>query len=92
MGRLQNPSGFVCLRLAISALTPGLSRSSLNELTTPGLAHGNKPSVKSLVQRKPGAVRGIRLINYDSLMRYGGWVEPDRCGHWLRIYRIWGKS
>jgi hypothetical protein len=33
-------------------------------------ANGNKPPVKSVVLRKRGAVRGIRLINYNSLMQY----------------------
>ncbi len=48
----------------------GLSRSTLNELTIPGLANDNRPPVKSVVLRKRGAMRGIRLISYDSLMAY----------------------
>lgn len=48
----------------------GLSRSTLNELTIPGPANDDKPPVKSVVLRKRGATRGIRLINYDSLMGY----------------------
>ena len=48
----------------------GLSRSTLNELTIPGPANEGKPQVKSVVLRKRGATRGIRLINYDSLMAY----------------------
>lgn len=54
----------------------GLSRSTLNELTIPGPANGNKPPVKSVVLRKRGAVRGIRLINYDSLMQYLAELGP----------------
>lgn len=54
----------------------GLSRSTLNELTIPGPANGNKPPVKSVVLRKRGAVRGIRLINYDSLMQYLAGLGP----------------
>ncbi len=54
----------------------GLSRSTLNELTIPGPANGNKPTVKSVVLRKRGAVRGIRLINYDSLMQYLAGLGP----------------
>lgn len=48
----------------------GLSRSTLNELTIPGPANDGNPPVKSVVLRKRGALRGIRLINYDSLMAY----------------------
>ena len=48
----------------------GLSRSTLNELTIPGPANDNRPPVKSVVLRKRGAMRGIRLINYYSLMSY----------------------
>jgi hypothetical protein len=48
----------------------GLSRSTLNELTIPGPANDGSPPVKSVVLRKRGALRGIRLISYDSLMSY----------------------
>ena len=48
----------------------GLSRSTLNELTIPGPANAGCPPVKSVVLRKRGALRGIRLISYDSLMQY----------------------
>lgn len=48
----------------------GLSRSTLNELTIPGPANDGFPPVKSVVLRKRGALRGIRLISYDSLMQY----------------------
>ncbi len=48
----------------------GLSRSTLNELTIAGSANDGVPPVKSVVLRKRGALRGIRLINFDSLMGY----------------------
>ena len=48
----------------------GLSRTTLNELTVPGPANDGNPPVKSVVLRKRGAMRGIRLISYDSLMAY----------------------
>lgn len=48
----------------------GLSRGTLNELTIPGPANDGHPPVKSVVLRKRGALRGIRLISYDSLMGY----------------------
>lgn len=48
----------------------GLSRSTLNELTIAGPANDGVPPVKSVVLRKRNALRGIRLISYDSLMQY----------------------
>lgn len=48
----------------------GLSRGTLNELSIPCPANDHKPPVKSVVIRKRGAVRGIRLISYDSLMAH----------------------
>lgn len=48
----------------------GLSRSTLNELTIPGPANDGRPPVKSVVLKKRGALRGIRLISYDSLMTH----------------------
>lgn len=48
----------------------GLSRSTLYELTLAGPANEGRAPVKSVVLRKRGALRGIRLINYDSLMQY----------------------
>jgi len=48
----------------------GLSRSTLNELIISGPANDGHPPVKSVVLRRRGALRGIRLINYDSLMAY----------------------
>jgi len=50
----------------------GLSRSTLNELTLPRQANENRPPVKSVVLRKRGSLRGIRLISYDSLMQHLG--------------------
>jgi hypothetical protein len=50
----------------------GLSRSTLNELTIAGPGNECRPPVKSVVLRKRGAMRGIRLISYDSLMSYLG--------------------
>ena len=55
----------------------GLSRSTLAELAVPGKANGFKPPVKSLVVKKRGAVRGIRLINYDSLLDHLKKLEAD---------------
>ena len=48
----------------------GLSRSTLNELCIDSPVNGYKAPVKSIVLKKRGAMRGIRLISYDSLMAY----------------------
>lgn len=48
----------------------GLSRSTLYQLVGHIEANGFRPPVKSVVIRKRGAARGIRLISYDSLMAY----------------------
>ena len=48
----------------------GLSRSTLCELAVPSEANDGVPPVRSVVVRKRGAIRGIRLISYDSLMAY----------------------
>ena len=48
----------------------GLSRSTLNELCIDSPINGYKAPVKSIVLKKRGAMRGIRLISYDSLMAY----------------------
>ncbi|MDP0500740.1 MAG: hypothetical protein Q7P63_11655 [Verrucomicrobiota bacterium JB022] len=48
----------------------GLSRSTLNELTIASDTNDYNPPVDSKVLRKRGATRGIRLINFDSLISY----------------------
>ena len=48
----------------------GLSRSGLNNLILPTAANGYRPPVVSKSLRKRGALRGTRLISYDSLMSH----------------------
>lgn len=48
----------------------GLSRTSLAELCTACHANGGEPLVVSTVVKKRNAIRGIRLISFDSLMAY----------------------
>lgn len=55
----------------------GLSRSTLNELVLPTGSNGFKPPVKSIVLRKPGALRGIRLILVESLVGYLKSLKSD---------------
>jgi hypothetical protein len=55
----------------------GLSRTSLAELCAPCPANDNRPPVKSVVIRKRGALRGIRLVSYDSLMAHLASLSND---------------
>ena len=48
----------------------GLRRSTLNELILPNASNSHKPPVRSIVLRKPGRARGIRLIDLGSLLAY----------------------
>ena len=48
----------------------GLSRTTLCELAIPSATNDFRPPVKSVLIRKRGALRGIRLINFDSLLEY----------------------
>ncbi len=50
----------------------GLSRSTICELVNPCEANGYNPPVKSVVLKKRGAIRGIRLVHLDSLLTYLG--------------------
>ena len=46
----------------------GLSRTTLTELTAPSERNGHRPPVRSIVLKGRHAVRGIRLIQYQSLI------------------------
>ena len=46
----------------------GLSRSKLNQLILPCAENSHAPPVKSLCLKKRGALRGTRLIVFESLM------------------------
>jgi len=48
----------------------GLSRSTLNEILTETDPLTGEKLVKSLVKIKPGAKRGIKLINLESVLDY----------------------
>ena len=48
----------------------GLSRSKLNQLILPTADNSHSPPVKSCSLKPPGALRGARLILYESLMTY----------------------
>jgi hypothetical protein len=48
----------------------GLTRSKMNELVLPCPQNDHKPPVKSVVLRQKGAIKGVRLIVFKSLMDY----------------------
>lgn len=48
----------------------GLARSKMNELVLPCPQNDHKPPVKSVVLRQKGAIKGVRLIVFKSLMDY----------------------
>lgn len=54
----------------------GLSRTKLFELATPCRRNGFKPVVESKHLKRPGAQRGIRLINLSSLFDYLAGLKP----------------
>jgi hypothetical protein len=60
------------IRLPKSGLCPwtGLSRAKLNQLILPTASNGHKPPVKSVCLRKPGAIKGARLVHLSSLLAY----------------------
>lgn len=81
----RNPRGELGQRLAASypatewirlpqpgarEFVSGLSRSTLNELILPSAANDYRPPVKSIVLKKRGATRGIRLIHAESLLLF----------------------
>ena len=81
------------IRLPKNGLCPwtGLSRSGMNDLILSTKANGNRPPVKSVCLRRPGAKRGARLIHLRSLLDYlhqheqgGVATDPMRGGDKLR--------
>ena len=48
----------------------GLKRSKMNELILPCKPNEYRPPVKSICLRKPGSIKGTRLILFESLVAY----------------------
>lgn len=48
----------------------GLSRSYLCRLILPSVDNKNQPPVRSHVLKKPGLMRGVRLIDFASLIAF----------------------
>lgn len=59
----------------------GLTRSALNALILPGRENSYRPAVKSKVHAQPGKKRGVRLIEYSSLMDYLDNLPYDDVNH-----------
>ena len=72
------------LRLPKSGQCPitGLTRSKLYDLISPNEDNGFKPPVKSVSLRKPGQIKGTRLIVLQSLLDYL-YREVDKFQHAL---------
>lgn len=52
----------------------------MNELVLASSSNGHRPPVVSVVLKKRHAVRGIRLINRDSLITYLASLAPQAKG------------
>ena len=72
------------IRLPKSGPCPitGLTRSKLYDLISPSEDNGFKPPVKSVSLRKPGQIKGTRLIVRQSLLDYL-YREVDKFQHAL---------
>jgi len=80
----STPSEREFLRLPKSGQCPitGLTRSKLYDLISPNEDNGFKPPVKSVSLRKPGQIKGTRLIVRQSLLDYL-YREVDKFQHAL---------
>ena len=80
----STPSEREFLRLPKSGQCPitGLTRSKLYDLISPSEDNGFKPPVKSVSLRKPGQIKGTRLIVRQSLLDYL-YREVDKFQHAL---------
>ena len=47
-----------------------LSRTALNELVLPSKANDYRPAVRSFSLKRPGQIRGVRLISLADLVRH----------------------
>ena len=80
----STPSEREFIRLPKSGQCPitGLTRSKLYDLISPNEDNGFKPPVKSVSLRKPGQIKGTRLIVLQSLLDYL-YREVDKFQHAL---------
>lgn len=73
IGKNKDTAGIFSFRLPKQGQVDpffGGARSFWNERVLPTRANGFKPPIKSFVDRKPGASRGIRFILWTSALDY----------------------
>jgi hypothetical protein len=69
--KLENKNEFMRLpKVGTRCPLTGLSRSAINELVLPCEKNDYKPPVISHSFRKPGQLKGVRLICVNSLIGY----------------------
>jgi hypothetical protein len=80
----KNPTSPEFIRLPLPGKRcpiTGLSRTThttLCELSIPSASNGFNPPVRSVLVKRRGALRGIRLINYASLLGYLHSLEDEQ--------------
>jgi hypothetical protein len=57
----------------------GGSRTFWNQQVLPCPTNGNKPTVKSVTKKQPGAKRGVRFILYQSAVEFFQRLEREQC-------------
>ena len=57
----------------------GGSRTFWNQQVLPCPTNGNKPTVKSVTKKQPGAKRGVRFILYQSAVEFFQRLEQEQC-------------
>ena len=67
----QNQTEFIRLpKSGTRCPVSGLSRSALNELVLPSEKNHFRPPVRSHSLRKPGQIKGVRLIDVKALKEF----------------------
>ena len=56
----------------------GMTRSWWNSMILPTQENGFTPGIKSILDRKPGNIRGIRLISFESALQYFRIIEETQ--------------
>lgn len=69
-GEHQRPRWIRLPKTGMRCPYSGLSRSKLNQLVLATEANDYRPLVRSKSCNQPGKIRGVRLIDYISLMDY----------------------
>lgn len=77
---LQKPEWIRLPQNGTACAFTGLRRSQMNELVLPSAANNFKPPVRSVSLRKPGGVKGTRLIHFASLMDYLARLDAEQNG------------